>query len=127
MTETSYQPASQVGLERVLFFTGPCEPHDDLELAMLPESLNIRPDSLAVREWTLDEELLALLGRLLEAVFEYCFCFMCSLNNESLDKPLVGLTASSLCSSFLQIMKTKKVDNLSTVAKQKVKFMSLAK
>lgn len=102
MTETSYQPASQVGLELVLFFTGPREPNDDLELATLPESPNIRPDSLAVRECTLDEELLALLGRLLEAVFEYCFCFMCSLNNESLDKPLVGLTASSLCSSFLQ-------------------------
>ena len=51
-------------------------------------------DSLEERDkWeTLPVLLFALLGRLLEAVFEYCFCLICSLSNESRDNVLVGLT-----------------------------------
>ena len=77
---------------------------------MLSESPIIRLDSLGEREkWeTLDVVLLALEGRLLEAVFEYCFCFKWSLSKESLDKLLVGLMASSLCSNFLRRKKQEK-------------------
>ena len=94
----NYHPDSQTGLELVLLCADLREPLDIRELATLTESPIIRLDSLDEREKcaTLDEALLALLGRLLDAVFEYCFCLMCSLSNESLDKLLVGLIASSL-------------------------------
>lgn len=94
----NYHPDSQTGLELVLLCAERREPLDIRELATLTESPIIRLDSLEERDKcaTLDVVLLALLGRLLDAVFEYCLCFMCSFSNESLDKHLVGLIASSL-------------------------------
>lgn len=100
MAPQNYHPDSQTGLELALLCDERCEPLDILELATLTESPTIKLDSLEERERTLDLVLLVLLGRLLEAVFEYCFCLMCSLSNESRDKLLVGLIASSLCSIF---------------------------
>ena len=94
----NYHPDSQTGLELVLLCAERREPLDIRELVTLTESPIIRLDSLEERDKcaTLDVVLLALLGRLLDAVFEYCLCFMCSFSNESLDKLLVGLIASSL-------------------------------
>ena len=70
------------------------EPLEILELATLAESPIMKLDSLEERDkWeTLPVLLFALLVRLLEAVFEYCFCLICSLSNESRDNVLVGLT-----------------------------------
>lgn len=91
----NHHPDSHTGLEIALLCADRREPLDILELATLTESPIIKLDSLEEREsWTaLDKVLFALLGRLLEAVFEYCLCLICSLSNESLDKLLVGFTA----------------------------------
>jgi len=92
---SNHHPDSHTGLEIALLCTDRREPLDNLELATLTESPIIKLDSLEEREsWAaLDTVLFALLGRLLDAVFEYCFCLICSLSNESLDKLLVGFTA----------------------------------
>ena len=92
---SDHHPDSHTGLEIVFLCTDRREPLDNLELAKLAESPIIKLDSLDEREsWAaLDTVLFALLGRLLDAVFEYCFCLICSLSNESLDKLLVGFTA----------------------------------
>ena len=68
------------------------------ELAMLAVSLTLRLDSLDEREsWPMLEALLLVLpGRLLEVVFEYCFCLTCSFISVSLDKLFVALTACNL-------------------------------
>lgn len=97
-----HHPDSHTGLEIALLCADLREPLDNLELATLAESPIIKLDSLDEREsWTaLDTGFFALLGRLLEAVFEYCFCLICSLNNESLDKLFVGLTDWSLSRIF---------------------------
>lgn len=91
----NHHPDSHTGLEIALLCTDRREPLDNLELATLTESPIIKLDSLEEREScaALDTVLFALLGRLLDAVFEYCFCLICSLSNESLDKLLVGFTA----------------------------------
>ena len=91
----NHHPDSHTGLEIALLCTDRREPLDNLELATLTESPIIKLDSLEEREsWAaLDTVLFALLGRLLDAVFEYCLCLICSLSNESLDKLLVGFTA----------------------------------
>ena len=91
----NHHPDSHTGLEIAFLCTDRREPLDNLELAKLAESPIIKLDSLEEREsWAaLDTVLFALLGRLLDTVFEYCFCFICSLSNESLDKLLVGFTA----------------------------------
>ena len=98
----NHHPDSHTGLEIALICTDRREPLDNLELATLTESPIIKLDSLEEREsWAaLNTVLFALLGLLLDAVFEYCFCLICSLSNESLDKLLVGFTAWSLSRNF---------------------------
>ena len=97
-----HHPDSHTGLDMAFLCADRLEPLEILELATLAESPIMKLDSLEERDkWeTLPVLLFALLGRLLEAVFEYCFCLICSLINESLDNVLVGLTVWSLSSNF---------------------------
>lgn len=74
---------------------------EPLELAMLAVSFTDMFVSLDARDMlnVLDARevlLLALLGRLLDAFLEYCFCAECSFSRKSLLRLLVGLTAWSL-------------------------------